>query len=504
MTTRLNTIRRLPLPSCVLSFILCSQTPPAAKQESSQEYLSGADRALMVQSRPQRDALALYKANQDNFYYYIVGVSSYRERTGGPNADVPFVLSSAQLMKKALEDVGIKPLPSHTLESYCVQNCATFETVIDALDKLEPTPSGNTVFIFYSGHGFRSGRETQTDVKLAFSDQTASPDTSIALHDLLEHAKPSTQEMDGSARYRLVIFLDSCHAGAALKNAEQGNYLARNITLILAGADPEALSYQLNTIPETDEFGKRAGSISPLADHQSILPSAFGYYLARALTTDWGIATKNEGVLTLRRLLDYFDLKLKDNHPTDKPMEVSANTTSNLELLVRPDTATDSRSIYRQLITIGSLRGDPPEGDSAGLVIRFELGSSGSTEVPLKFLGGNSWDEFALPILVRDDKLKTVIAKLIRRPATPDAPTIIETVELKRDSGDRIGANADTLFLTESQGIKTMLFRGVFPKTRLSITLPIKLDEIPDVIHKTKPQKGTQCSPSDPTCIPSS
>lgn len=174
---------------------------------------------------------------------------------------------------------------------------ATREAVLAALDRLgEIAKAGDTVCIFFSGHGWRSKN----------GDESFLLPVDASRDDLESSAIPASlfsARLDVIRAGRLIVFLDACHAGGAgmIKDGFSATEEERNISA--------------KAIETLSEGSGRAIIASSRVDEASlILPTARNSAFTSALLEGLQGAAdfQNDGVIKLFSLYDYISERVPE------------------------------------------------------------------------------------------------------------------------------------------------------------------------------------------------
>ena len=266
---------RQPSPSRVV-FVPSGRTGPAA---------SGCPRRPYVDPIPD-DLLQLWSSRPR--YRLVIGAGKFEK---DPAADRAFVGPTARLVDAALASAGY----DHNL-GLLIDEEATRAKVEGALDELKDLPPESLIVVYYVGHGVPTLLED--DVALGIADEPVNPTHGVRVKDLMARAVQAASPGMRQAP-RVIMILETCYSGA-VSSLERSLH---NIVLT-----PKIDFTRLSFLSATS--GTQVAHPMNVDGKQL---SAFGYYLARALTAEWDCADLTpDGALTVAELATFAATRLDE------------------------------------------------------------------------------------------------------------------------------------------------------------------------------------------------
>lgn len=222
----------------------------------------------------------------------IIGISSYRHAGRLPEA----VLRDAGDVAELLGDpqrCGYRPDRVKLL----LDDAATRVAILDSLEALaEASDADDTVFIYFSGHGWRAGGDNTSFLLPVEASRPTLTSTAIAATEL-------SDRLERISARRLTVVLDACHAGGAgeMKDA------------FGSGAGPGSMSPDaLETL--ASGAGRAIIASSRLDETSLVMPgarnSAFTTAMLEGLSGAADVA--DTGAVKLFSLFDYVSQRVPD------------------------------------------------------------------------------------------------------------------------------------------------------------------------------------------------
>jgi hypothetical protein len=134
----------------------------------------------------------------------IIGVGTYQH---SPQHDVPATAADAQAVSRVVQDAQFCGYPTAQV-TLCSESSATRDSILAALDKLAQTDEGDTVLLFYSGHGDldANGNYTLTTHDTQWQNKRVVPGTAIGQDELLKRLRAVPAK-------RMLLLFNACQAG---------------------------------------------------------------------------------------------------------------------------------------------------------------------------------------------------------------------------------------------------------------------------------------------------
>jgi hypothetical protein len=139
-----------------------------------------------------------------NGHALIIGIGSY---VHSPRHNVPITAADAQAVAHIVQDTQFCGYPA-TQVALLNDRSATRDGILTTLDRLAQTSKGDTVLLFYSGHGDydASGNYTLTTHDTQWQNGRVVPGTAISQAELLDKLRAIPAE-------RVLLLFNACHAG---------------------------------------------------------------------------------------------------------------------------------------------------------------------------------------------------------------------------------------------------------------------------------------------------
>jgi hypothetical protein len=134
----------------------------------------------------------------------IIGIGSYQH---SPRHSVPITVADAQTVAATLHNDQFCGYPAEQV-ALLNDGSATREGILAALDRLAQTSTGDTVLLFYSGHGDYdvNGNYTLTTYDTQWQNGRVVPGTAISQAELLDKLRAIPAQ-------RVLLLFNACHAG---------------------------------------------------------------------------------------------------------------------------------------------------------------------------------------------------------------------------------------------------------------------------------------------------
>lgn len=240
-------------------------------------------------------------------YRLVIGAGVFQDDPAHNNR--PFVASTAALVDERLDELGYRPLPSlaNGAVHYLADSHATKDAIRAAIKEMAAVTSGTDFgVIYWIGHGNAS--PGGDDLVLSVYDREVNQDEGYHFSDIVGELSLSQYKSTVDQIPHIFIILDACLSGVIAQAAQSGLIDTGGLQrlALISGPGP-IIPPKIALLTAT-----AAGADDDSFQLENTGMSAFGYFLARALTEDWECSDSEsrDGVLTLYELKNYLKKEL--------------------------------------------------------------------------------------------------------------------------------------------------------------------------------------------------
>ena len=173
--------------------------------------------------------------NYNKFKVILMGVSKYTDKNV---TDVPNIRTNINLLKKTLINNSFVGVPNENV--FVSLNKSKIDIEKELTTFIDNTSDEDTLIIYYSGHGFVSGRNSELYLSTRDTNLTQLESTGISTNNFVKIINLSNSK-------RKIVILDSCHSGYIHNSIENSKYNNEKLFVISSSSRDNPSYYPINS-----------------------------------------------------------------------------------------------------------------------------------------------------------------------------------------------------------------------------------------------------------------